>query len=74
MTLVRVAWIVFAASGLVACTPEGGCRTTITGNTNTVTQACGGPGDDSGATVTTPAPVIVPPVQVVPIVPSGGGG
>lgn len=54
---------------LVGCEPEGGCKSTITGNENAVTQACGGSGEGSPATVTTPAPVVVPPVFTPVIIP-----
>jgi hypothetical protein len=60
----------------VGCTPEGGCKSTITGDSNSVTQACGGSGEGaSPGTVTTPAPVIVnPPVfSPVPVEPAEGG-
>jgi hypothetical protein len=78
MTLsLRIAWLGFgtAALALTGCYPDGGCHSTITGNENAVTQACGGSGEDATAVVTTPAPVIVnPPVVIVPIVPPAEGG
>jgi hypothetical protein len=75
----RTAWLlILFALVLTGCYPDGGCHSTITGNDNAVTQACGGSGEDATAVVTTPAPVIVnPPVVIVPdtvIVPPGGGG
>ena len=56
----------------VACAPEGGCRSTVTGNDNAVHQACGGSGESSPATVTTPAPVVVPPVVIQPVIVTEG--
>ena len=56
----------------VACAPEGGCKSTITGDDNVVTQACGGSGESSPATITTPAPVVVPPVVIQPVIVTDG--
>lgn len=66
-------WILCVALLAVACTPEGGCKSTITGNENTVTQACGGSGEGASADVTTPAPVVVPPVVITPVFPPSEG-
>jgi hypothetical protein len=65
--------IVFVASFAGSCEPD--CAASITGDTNTVTQACGGSGEESPASVTTPAPVVVPPTVITPVVvaPEGGG-
>jgi hypothetical protein len=64
-----MAWMLCGAClALAACTPEGGCRSSITGNDNAVHQACGGSGESSPATVTTPAPVVVPPVVITPVI------
>lgn len=59
---------------LVGCTPEGGCKSTITGSDNSVTQACGGSGEGASASVTTPAPVVVPPVVITPVITGEGEG
>lgn len=67
----RTLTILLLALALVACTPEGGCRSTVTGNDNAVTQACGGSGESSPATVTTPAPVVVPPTVITPVIVTG---
>jgi hypothetical protein len=50
---------------LAACNPDTpGCVTNIAGAANTV--SCGGGGDDADVSTTTPAPVVVTPVVIVP--------
>jgi hypothetical protein len=72
MTLMALV-VVFGGLFAGACKPD--CSSSITGDTNTVTQACGGSGEESPASVTTPAPVVVPPTVITPVVvaPEGGG-
>lgn len=48
---------------LTACQP-GTCNNSISGNSNVA--SCGGSGDDQDVSQTTPAPVVVEPVVVVP--------
>lgn len=77
-------WMAYAALGialafllalaLAGCQPDGGCRSTVTGSDITLTQACGGSGDHAAGTVQTPAPVVVPPVAPVIVVPPVEGG
>ena len=64
--------LLILAGVLTACAPEGGCRSTVTGNDNSVHQACGGSGESSPATVTTPAPVVVPPTVIQPVIVTDG--
>lgn len=61
--LVLVLGLFLQGSG---CKPTG-CSSSISGDSNTVQQACGGDGEEATGTIT-PAPVVVPPVQIVPVI------